>query len=85
MNDFVNGIMARLRAEFDLDGGNENQGRARRLLLSLVEDDPAFQREPKPRVVVTTLNDHSVALELQAWIEPSSWPRDALDTGLVPR
>lgn len=49
-------------------GVNEDLPRARRLLLSLVDGDPAFLREPEPRVVVTALNDYNVALELQAWI-----------------
>ncbi|PKN16042.1 MAG: mechanosensitive ion channel protein MscS [Deltaproteobacteria bacterium HGW-Deltaproteobacteria-3] len=49
-------------------GVNEDLDNVRRLLLSLVKDDPAFMAEPAPRTVVTALNDYNVAMELQAWI-----------------
>ena len=50
-------------------GVNENVDNVRRLLLSLVEDDPAFIAEPAPRVVVTALNDYNVAVALQTWLD----------------
>lgn len=50
-------------------GVGEDLDRAREVLLGLVRSDPVFLGEPKPRVVVTALNDYNVALELQAWID----------------
>jgi small conductance mechanosensitive channel len=50
-------------------GVNENLARVRDLMLSIVRDDPAYLKEPAPRVVVTALNDYNVALQLQAWLE----------------
>lgn len=47
---------------------NENIEKARQILLDLVDDDPAYLKEPVPRVVATALNDYNVALELQAWL-----------------
>jgi len=47
----------------------ENLDGAREVLLSLVRDDPAFMKDPPPRVVVTALNDYSVSLQIQAWID----------------
>ncbi|MEO0540111.1 MAG: mechanosensitive ion channel family protein [Cyanobacteria bacterium P01_A01_bin.105] len=47
----------------------EDLDRAKALLISLVQDNPAFLREPPPRVVVTALNDYNVALQLQAWLD----------------
>lgn len=46
----------------------EDIGRARSVLLALVQGDPAFLTDPAPRVVVKELNDYNVVLELQAWI-----------------
>jgi small conductance mechanosensitive channel len=43
--------------------------KARKLLLDLVKEDPAFLKDPAPRVVVTELNDYNVALELQVWLD----------------
>jgi small conductance mechanosensitive channel len=50
-------------------GVNENLKRVRDLMLAIVRDDPAYLKEPAPRVVVTALNDYNVALQLQAWLE----------------
>lgn len=47
----------------------ENIDRARTILLSLVRQDPDCLDKPKPEVVVTTLNDYNVVLELRVWIE----------------
>jgi small conductance mechanosensitive channel len=47
----------------------EDLERARRILLSLVQNDPDYMPEPSPRVVVTQLNDYNVAIELRAWLE----------------
>jgi len=50
-------------------GVSEDIEAARRVLLQLVSDKSVYLDEPKPRVVVTALNDYNVALELQAWID----------------
>lgn len=47
----------------------ESIDRARTILLSLVREDPDCLEKPKPEVVVTTLNDYNVVLELRVWIE----------------
>jgi len=49
-------------------GVNENIGNVRRTLLQLVLDKSVYLHEPEPRVVVKSLNDYNVELELQAWI-----------------
>ncbi len=46
----------------------EDLDRVRRILLSLVQDDPDYLSEPLPRVVVTQLNDYNVTMELQTWL-----------------
>jgi small conductance mechanosensitive channel len=48
---------------------DEDLQHVRELLLDLVKDDPDFLRQPEPRVVVTSLNDYNVAVELQAWLK----------------
>ena len=50
-------------------GVNEDIRKARDVLLSVVQNDPAFMETPPARVVVNALNDYNVALELQAWIK----------------
>ncbi|MCA9973246.1 MAG: mechanosensitive ion channel family protein [Anaerolineales bacterium] len=58
-----------LRLDIDVTVGvSEDIGRVRRLLLGIVETNPAFLQTPAPRVVVVALNDYNVALQLQAWI-----------------
>jgi small conductance mechanosensitive channel len=47
----------------------ENIDRARAILLSLVREDSDCMEIPKPEVVVTTLNDYNVVLELRVWLE----------------
>lgn len=47
----------------------ENLDRVRKILLALVQNDPAYMSEPLSRVVVTQLNDYNVVLELQAWLD----------------
>ena len=49
-------------------GLTENLDRVRKLLMDLVERDNDFMSEPRPRMVVTQLNDYNVAIELQAWL-----------------
>lgn len=49
-------------------GVEENIGQVRDILLALLEGDPAFMTNPAPRVVVTSLNDYNLGLELQAWL-----------------
>ena len=50
-------------------GVNEDIEKARRVLIDLLENKPEFLAEPGPRVVVTSLNDYNVALELQVWLK----------------
>jgi len=50
-------------------GVGENLQHVRELLLELVKNDPEFMEMPKPRVVVNSLNDYNVAMELQVWLE----------------
>jgi small conductance mechanosensitive channel len=50
-------------------GVNEDIEKARRILVDLLENKPEFLAEPGPRVVVTSLNDYNVALELQVWLK----------------
>jgi small conductance mechanosensitive channel len=49
-------------------GVNESLDRVRAVLLQLVKNDPDYQKDPAPRVIVTQLNDYNVTMELQAWI-----------------
>ncbi len=49
-------------------GVSEDLDRVRQLLMDLVKRDDDFMSEPKPRMVVTQLNDYNVAIELQAWL-----------------
>ena len=49
-------------------GLTENLDRVRQLLMDLVERDDDFMPEPRPRMVVTQLNDYNVAIEVQAWL-----------------
>ena len=48
---------------------DEDLQQVRELLLDVVKDDPDFLELPEPRVVVTSLNDYNVAVELQAWLK----------------
>ena len=48
-------------------GVEEDLDHAERILLDLVLEDPDYLPDPPPRVVVTSLNDYNVELELQAW------------------
>lgn len=50
-------------------GVAEDIDQVRRILLSVIGDDPAYLTKPPARVVVTQLNDYNVAVELQAWIK----------------
>lgn len=59
-----------LRLDIDVTiGVNESIDRTRQLLLSVIEGDLAFLKQPAPRVVVAALNDYNVALQLQVWLE----------------
>jgi small conductance mechanosensitive channel len=49
-------------------GTAEDLGRVRRLLLELVRDSGVFLVERAPVVVVKSINDYNVELELRAWI-----------------
>ena len=37
--------------------------------MGLVQSNPAFLAEPPPRMVVVSLNDYNIALELQVWLD----------------
>ncbi len=50
-------------------GVNEDVGKARKVLLSVIQNNPAYMDNPPARVVVTQLNDYNIALELQVWIK----------------
>lgn len=50
-------------------GVDEDIQRVRDLLLEVVKNDDDFLDLPEPRVVVTSLNDYNVEIELQAWIK----------------
>lgn len=50
-------------------GVNESIGKARQVMLDLVDDNPDFLKDPAPRVVVKALNDYNVEIELQAWLD----------------
>lgn len=49
-------------------GTGEDLGRIRELLLALVRDQKTWLQDPPPAVVVKSLNDYNVELELSAWI-----------------
>jgi len=75
-SDVINSTVAsytnfpHLRLDVDVTvGTGEDLERAREILLGLVREDPAFLKEPPPRVVVTALGDYNVTLQLQAWLE----------------
>jgi len=46
----------------------ERLDRVRQILMDLVGKDDEFLADPRPRLVVTQLNDYNVAIELQAWL-----------------
>lgn len=47
----------------------ENLDLVRSILLNLIQEDPDYLKEPAPRMVVASLNDYNIAVELQAWIK----------------
>ena len=58
-----------LRLDIDVTiGVEENIAKVRRLILDLIEARPNFMTDPAARVVVTSLNDYNIALQVQAWI-----------------
>lgn len=46
----------------------ERLDRVRQILMELVAQDDEFLSDPRPRMVVTQLNDYNVAVELQVWL-----------------
>ncbi len=59
-----------LRLDVDIDvGPNEDLGRARALLLGIVQGDAAYLDSPAPTVVVTRLGDYSLGLQLRVWLK----------------
>jgi small conductance mechanosensitive channel len=49
-------------------GVHENLDQVRRILMELVAEDKELLSDPKPRMVVTQLNDFNVAVEFQVWL-----------------
>lgn len=58
----------RLSIEFTV-AVTESLDRVRTILMGLVQSNPAFLAEPPPRMVVVSLNDYNIALELQVWLD----------------
>ncbi len=59
-----------LRLDIDVTiAVDEDIDRTRTLMLDVVKDDFDFLKKPEPRVVVVSLNDYNVALQLQVWLE----------------
>ncbi len=50
-------------------GVGEDTEQVRGLLLEVVKGDPDYLEIPPPRVVVTSLNDYNIAMELQVWLK----------------
>lgn len=50
-------------------GVNEDIEKTRQILFNLLENRSEYLEEPPPRVVVTSLNDYNVAIELQVWLK----------------
>ena len=49
-------------------GVEEDLGRVREVLLSVVTADPDYMDDPAPEVVVSELNDYNVKVTLRAWL-----------------
>lgn len=59
-----------LRLDIDVTiAVDENIDKTRKIMLTLVDKDPDFLKSPGPQVVVTSLNDYNIALQLQVWLE----------------
>lgn len=50
-------------------GVDQNIDRAREILIGLIRDNPDYLIDPPPQVVVKSLNDYNIELELRAWIK----------------
>lgn len=50
-------------------GVTESIDNVRRILLGLVQGDEHFMKEPAPVVVVKSLNDYNVEVELRVWLD----------------
>jgi len=48
---------------------NENLNNVRKILLEIVENDPAYLKDKEAKVVVIELGDYNNCLELQAWLD----------------
>lgn len=49
-------------------GVAEDLNEVRKKLLTLVEEDEEYLRDPRPSMVVTVLGDYNVEVELRAWL-----------------
>jgi small conductance mechanosensitive channel len=59
-----------LRLDVDVTiGVNEDIGKARDVILGLLSSDQRFLSEPAPVVLVTTLGDYFVGLQLRVWLD----------------
>jgi small conductance mechanosensitive channel len=59
-----------LRLDIDVSVGvNEDIGKARRVILGIIAGDERFLSVPPPEVLVTTLGDYFVGLQLRVWLD----------------
>ncbi len=62
-------MIPHLRLDIDVTiGVNENISEAREVILDIVRRDERFLKEPAPEVVVITLGDYFVKIELKVWL-----------------
>lgn len=58
-----------LRLDMDITiGVEEDIQHVRELLLGIVQEDPDFLKTPEPQVLVASLNDYNIGLELRVWL-----------------
>lgn len=61
-----------LRVDIEITiGVNESIGKARKVMLSVVEGDERFHNEKKPSVIVTELGDYYTKLRFMVWLKES--------------
>lgn len=58
---------------------DDDLAKGRKLLLSLIKDDDRFLSDPKPKVLVSTLGDNAVSLEVRAWTKTNDWSATRFD------
>lgn len=70
-NKTVNGTRM-VRESFGVAYSDDLQ-KGRQILLDLITADDRFLADPEPKVVVSTLGDNSVSLEVRAWTNTDNW------------